>query len=393
MSLNPLKGLKPKGLGPLKPLQKGPLKNPLKADKTKKSKKSKKSQQPPSQDAPLTSTGTTVHISRRGSVEITQAATPSSPPPASSSTNNDDTDDDDSYGDAYDSDAWEEMESKRESKRQADTSTPTITAAPAAAKVARATPAPTPSSPPATTTHPVHPTTSHQNEENDQNTSRQSIASTTSPTSSSSRRARRSHRAATASAGGQQRLSTNVRRRLLALDQSHNGAVSLADACLGDYGCKAVAERLKTSTATSLDLRGNQIRDEGELEKEGKRRRSSLLGGGGGGVVLTLFLYVSFCSLFCVLSLPISKTRCCCFGASIDNQPFPSFDVVGVEFIGAVSRRISCIGIDLGIAEQYVDVTGFTKQPFNGRRRHGTGQCIDNQPELEHTRFTVELTG
>ena len=62
-----------------------------------------------------------------------------------------------------------------------------------------------------------------------------------------------------------QRLSSQVQARLAALDRAEGGAVSLADACLGDYGCRAVAERLKESSATSLDLRGNQIKGEGAL--------------------------------------------------------------------------------------------------------------------------------
>ena len=61
------------------------------------------------------------------------------------------------------------------------------------------------------------------------------------------------------------RLSSDIRTRLSALDSAENGHVTLADACLGDYGCRAVAERLSSSSVTSLDLRGNQIRADGAV--------------------------------------------------------------------------------------------------------------------------------
>ena len=61
------------------------------------------------------------------------------------------------------------------------------------------------------------------------------------------------------------RLPMDVRTRLKQLTDSENASVSLADACLGDPGCVAVAERLKSQqcSVTSLDLRGNQIKSKG----------------------------------------------------------------------------------------------------------------------------------
>ncbi len=74
-------------------------------------------------------------------------------------------------------------------------------------------------------------------------------------------------------------LSRDVRSRLAQLTSPDCAAVSLADACLGDPGCVAVARALRNPqcAATSLDLRGNQIRAEGAVALGAALRRNRRL--------------------------------------------------------------------------------------------------------------------
>ena len=235
-SMNPLGK---RGLGPLKPVSKL---NPLKQlkptssppEKTNKIKK-KTGPKTPTQDPVV-------------------VAVPQEPQEL-------DAPNDSSEDDEYGSDAWDESEANRETKRETKVESITTQAADTTTVTAD-------SDNSETMHNNTNNNTSNNNTPNDSlNVSRQSTRSTSSTRSRNTTAAASSSSASFTkpSLAGRQRLSSNVQRRLLALDQG--GAVSLADACLGDYGCKAVADTLPSSSVTSLDLRGNQIRDEGNHNK------------------------------------------------------------------------------------------------------------------------------
>lgn len=257
--------LKPRGLGPLKPVSKL---NPLKKfdgkgrssspSKKKKSKKKKNS----NNTSNVSKVNATDNVTEVNEEEIPKVTLP----PVI-------IDVDISSDDEYGSDAWDENESKRETKVEPSLTTITSTTMRSSnsnknvskKQTANAKTETTTTSNPSTilaksTTSISSPVINNDNITSieSSNTFTSNIMSNTSNNTSTNSTSRRAPNEKLSS-----RLSTNIRRRLKALDQG--GTVSLADACLGDYGCKAVADRLLSSTVTSLDLRGNQIRDDGAV--------------------------------------------------------------------------------------------------------------------------------
>jgi hypothetical protein len=87
------------------------------------------------------------------------------------------------------------------------------------------------------------------------------------------------------------------------------------------------------------------------------------------------------------------QNRCRRLGPRIDQKPHVAHVVIGMEFIGFVSGRLSCVVRDVGVAQQYFDLVGFSQQPPHRRRGHLDRQCVEHQPQRQHVGFKMELVG